>query len=41
MSHVSFKLPDKLEEKLSRAVEEKGFQNQSEYIRTALREKLE
>lgn len=41
IGNVTFKLPETLQDQVDEVVEELGYQNKSEYFRTAVREKLE
>lgn len=41
MARISVDIPDNLKEQIKETAERKNFQNASEYVRQALREKLE
>ncbi|MFB6241390.1 MAG: ribbon-helix-helix domain-containing protein [Candidatus Nanosalina sp.] len=41
MARISVDVPDKLKEEIEEAADRKNYQSPSEYIRQALREKLE
>jgi len=41
MTKITFKLPETLEQQAEEIAEKRGYQNKSEYIRAAIRDKIE